>query len=143
MSDKFFLDTNVLIYTFDDDNPAKRDRARGLVAEALKESRGVISYQVVQEFLNVALRKFANPLAPADAERFLTVVLAPLCTVFASVELFHLAIDISVRWKYSFYDSLIVASALQSGCSVLYSEDLRHGRRIEGLRIVDPFAKAH
>jgi predicted nucleic acid-binding protein len=142
MSDKFFIDTNILVYTFDDRDPGKRDRARALVAEALSESRGVIGYQVIQEFLNAALRKFLKPLTAADAERYLTIVLEPLCAVFASIELYHQAIDISERWKYSFYDSLIIASALQAGCTVLYSEDLQHGQMIGNLRILNPFVES-
>jgi len=142
MSDKFFLDTNILVYTFGDEDLEKRDRARTLVAEALSGSHGIISYQVVQEFLNAALRKFAKPLTAADAERYLKVVLEPLCSVFASIELYHQAIDIAERWKYSFYDSLIIASALQSGCTVLYSEDLQHGQKIGGLRILNPFVES-
>jgi predicted nucleic acid-binding protein len=139
MNDKFFLDTNIFVYTFDDRDPGKRDRARALVAEALTESRGTISYQVVQEFLNAALRKFSKPLTAADADRYLTVVLEPLCAVFAGFDLYHQAIDISERWKYSFYDSLIIASALQADCAVLYSEDLQHGQKIGSLRILNPF----
>lgn len=139
MSDKFFLDTSFFIYTFDEDHLEKRDRARALVAKALAESYGVISYQVVQEFLNAALRKFSKPLTSSDAERYLTIVLEPLCSVYASVELFHQAIEISRRWKYAFYDSLVIVSAQQAGCSVLYSEDLQHGQTIGGLRILNPF----
>jgi predicted nucleic acid-binding protein len=139
MNDKYFLDTNTFVYTFDDRDPGKRDRARALVAEALTDSRGVISYQVIQEFLNAALRKFAKPLTATDAERYLTVVLEPLCAVFASIELYHQAIDISERWKYSFYDSLVIASALQADCTILYSEDLQHGQKIGNLRILNPF----
>ena len=142
MSAKFFLDTNILVYTFDEENPGKRDRARALVAEALAESSGAISYQVIQEFLNAALRKFSKPLTAGDAERYLTVVLEPLCAVFAGVELYHQAIDISERWKYSFYDSLVIASALQAGCTVLYSEDLQHGQKIGDLRILNPFVES-
>jgi predicted nucleic acid-binding protein len=142
MSDKFFLDTNILVYTFDDEDLGKRDRARALVAEALSESRGIISYQVVQEFLNAALRKFAKPLTAGDAERYLKVVLEPLCAGFAGFDLYHLAIDIAERWKYSFYDSLIIASAHQADCTVLYSEDLRHGQKIGGLRILNPFVES-
>jgi predicted nucleic acid-binding protein len=141
MSVKFFLDTNILVYTFDQENPAKRDRAIALVSKALAESRGVISYQVVQEFLNAAIRKFSTPLTIPDAQRYLTVVLEPLCAVFASVDLFHQALDLSARWQYAFYDSLIVTAALQSGCSVLYSEDLRHGQRVAGLKILNPFVE--
>ena len=142
MSDKFFLDTNILVYTFDDGDPGKRDRARALVAEALSQSHGIISYQVMQEFLNAALRKFAKPLTAADTERYLTVVLEPLCAVFAGFDLYHQAIDIAERWKYSFYDSLIIASALGAGCTVLYSEDFRHGQKIGGLRILNPFVES-
>ncbi|MCX6567675.1 MAG: PIN domain-containing protein [Candidatus Aminicenantes bacterium] len=142
MNDKYFLDTNTFVYTFDERDPGKRDRARALVAEALTDSRGVISYQVIQEFLDAALRKFAKPLTAADAERYLTVVLEPLCAVFASIELYHQAIDISERWKYSFYDSLIIASALQADCTILYSEDLQHGQKIGNLRILNPFVES-
>ena len=142
MSVKFFLDTNVLVYSFDLENRKKRDRAAGLVAEGLAESRGVISTQVVQEFLNAALRKFSKPLSHPDAQRYLAVVLEPLCTVFASVELFHRALEISGQWKYSFYDALIVASALQSGCSILYTEDLQHRQKIGSLRILNPFLES-
>jgi predicted nucleic acid-binding protein len=142
MRGKFFLDTNILIYTFDEKNAEKRNRARSLVASALAESMGVISYQVAQEFLNAALRRFSKPLMPSDAERYLTVVLEPLCAVFASVELFHQAIDISGRLKYAFYDSLVIASALQAGCSVLYSEDLQHGQKIGSLQILNPFIES-
>jgi predicted nucleic acid-binding protein len=108
----------------------------------LSGPRGIISYQVVQEFLNAALKKFSKPLTAADAERYLTIVLEPLCAVFAGFELYHQAIDIANRLKYSFYDSLIIASALQAGCSVLYSEDLQHGQKIGGLRILNPFVES-
>jgi predicted nucleic acid-binding protein len=142
MSAKFFLDTNIFVYTFDEGNPGKRERAREIVAETLSGPRGIISYQVVQEFLNAALKKFSKPLTAADAERYLTIVLEPLCAVFAGFELYHQAIDIANRLKYSFYDSLIIASALQAGCSVLYSEDLQHGQKIGGLRILNPFVES-
>ncbi|MBN2264477.1 MAG: PIN domain-containing protein [Candidatus Aminicenantes bacterium] len=142
MSDRFFLDTNVLVYGFDRASPRKRERAQALVADALTKSRGVISYQVAQEFLNVALRKFENPLTPADAQRYLKIVLEPLCAVFAGVELLHQAIEISAAWKYAFYDALIIAAALQAECSILYSEDLRHGQKIGDLRIVNPFVES-
>lgn len=142
MSGKFFLDTNIIVYTFDEKSSEKRDRARSLVAEALVESHGVVSYQVVQEFLNAALRKFSKPLTSADAERYLTVVLEPLCSVFASVDLFHQALDIAGRWRYPFYDSLVIAAAIQAGCSVLYSEDLQHGQKIGNLRIINPFLES-
>ena len=85
MPAEFFLDTNVLIYTFDRSDPAKRERSGALVERALETGDGVVSYQVVQEFLNVALHKFDRPLAPDEAVRYLRDVLDPLCTVFSSL----------------------------------------------------------
>lgn len=136
---RYFLDTNVLVYTFDRAAEAKRRRALELVEEALTTQRGVISTQVVQELLNVALRRFAVPLTPADARDYLERVLAPLCEVYPSVDLYKSALDLGARWGFSFYDSLIVAAALEAGCRRLYSEDLQHRQRVLGLEIVDPF----
>lgn len=139
MSAKFFLDTNVLVYTFDAREPVKQARARELVETALSGARGLISYQVVQEFLNVATRRFERPLSQTDAELYLDQVLSPLCEVFPSTGLYRAALGVAGRLRLSFYDSLIVAGALSCGCRVLYSEDLQHGQRIEGLAIVNPF----
>ena len=139
MSVEYFLDTSVLVYTFDTANPDKRQKARHLVEQALATRKGVISYQVVQELLNVATRKFARPLTPDQAGRYLTTALEPLCAVYANVGLFRRAIDVQRRWRFGFYDSLIVAAALQADCQTLYSEDLHHGQTIESLTVADPF----
>lgn len=139
MTVEYFLDTNILVYTFDSTAPAKQSAARELVEGALEHQSGVISYQVVQELLNVATRKFANPLTTQQAQRYLDTVLEPLCGVFASTSLYRKTIHLQGRWRFSFYDSLIIASALQAGCRTLFSEDLRHGQVIESLTIVNPF----
>jgi predicted nucleic acid-binding protein len=139
MSVEFFLDTNVLVYTFDALNPEKRKRATQLVEEALATQKGAISYQVIQELLNVATRKFASPFTPEQARRYLGDVLEPLCAVYASSELFRRAVDLKGRLQFGFYDSLIVAAALQAGCQTLYTEDLQHRQTVESLTIVDPF----
>lgn len=139
MSDKYFLDTNILIYSFDFSHPAKRKIARDLVAGALEKGKGIISYQVIQEFLNVATRKFAVPLSVKDTQLYLNIVLEPLCEVFSSMELFHQALEISDQWRFPFYDALIVAAALQADCRVLYSEDMQDGQTIKGLSVRNPF----
>ena len=140
MPAEFFLDTNVFVYTFDRREPDKQARARRLVERALGTGDGVVSSQVVQEFLNVALRKFERPLSEGEALRYLRDVMDPLCTVFPSLSLYEAAVSLHKRWRWSFYDSLIVASALEAGCDTLLTEDLQTGRRIEGLTIVNPFA---
>jgi len=139
MSAKYFFDTNVFVYAFDASSPKKRDTARKLIASALDEGTGIISYQVAQEFLNVSLRKFAVPLSGKDAGKFLDTVLEPLCEVYPSAELFHAALDIGERWRLSFYDALIVAAALEGRCAILYSEDFQDTQTIRDLRIENPF----
>ncbi len=142
MSAKFFLDTNIVVYTFDAESPQKKRRAQELVEQALRTHEGVVSTQVVQEFLNVATTKFAAPLALSDAQQYLHDVLAPLCTVFPSIDLFQQALGLQQETMYSFYDSLIIMGALQAGSDILYTEDLQHGQQIRGLQILNPFASS-
>lgn len=139
MNAKFFLDTNIIVYSFDPDHPAKQKKARGLIEKALKENRGVISFQVVQEFFNVALRKFQKPLSLPECQLYLDEVLWPLCEVLPSKELYQAGFHLKKETGFSFYDSIIVAASHQSGCKILYSEDLEHGRKINGLLIENPF----
>ncbi|KAA3616695.1 MAG: PIN domain-containing protein [Calditrichaeota bacterium] len=139
MSDKFFLDTNILIYSFDSTSPDKQRVAQNLIGAALGTSGGCISYQVIQEYLNVATQKFQTPLTINDCKNYLTKVLEPLCETFPSVELFHAALEIKEGWHYSFYDSLIVSAALMANCTILYSEDLQHEQHIKNLQILNPF----
>ena len=139
MPAEFFPDTNVLVYTFDRQEPDKQARSRRLVERALGTGDGVVSSQVVQEFLNVALRKFERPLSEDQALRYLREVLDPLCLVFPSTSLYETAVTLCRRWRFSFYDSLIVAAALESKCNVLYSEDFQDGQEVESLTIVNPF----
>ncbi len=139
MSADFFLDTNILVYSFEEKEPAKRDKARELIERALETRRGVISWQFVQEFLNVALHKWQIPMAPVDAREYLQMVLNPLCRIHPSSETWTAALRIADESQYRFYDSLIVASAIQSGATILYSEDLQEGRRFGTLEIRNPF----
>lgn len=139
MSDRFFLDTNVFVSSFDLTAPAKARKAQQLIREALVTGKGVISYQVVQEFFNTAFRRFSVPMKSTDAERYLSSVFRPLLGVQSSGSLFSQALLIHQSGKFSWYDSLILSSAMQASCDVLYSEDMQHGQKIGGLRIVNPF----
>jgi predicted nucleic acid-binding protein len=139
MSDADFLDTNIFAYIFDDRAPVKRERASRLIGEALLSADGAISYQVVQETLNVFSRRLDPPMPPDRAAAFFEMVLQPLWRVNPSPELYGRALAIRERYQYSFYDSLIIAAALEAGCDRLLSEDLQHGQEIEGLRIENPF----
>jgi len=140
MNDKFFIDTNIFIYSFDKTDPDKQQRAKEIIGDALR-SNGCISYQVIQEFLNVATQKFTTRLKKQDCQKYLSTVLEPLCEIYSTIELFNDTLEIQEGWQYSFYDSLIIAAALKTNCRILYSEDLQHGQRIKGLIIINPFQK--
>jgi predicted nucleic acid-binding protein len=140
MPARFFLDTNVFVYTFDGRDASKRARARSLVQTALETGSGLTSFQVVQEFLNVATRKFAVPLEVDDCALYIDRVLGPLCEVHSSIGLYHRAVEIQERWRLSFYDSLIVSAALSASCTTLFSEDLQDGQRIREITVRNPFS---
>ena len=93
----------------------------------------------MQEFINVASRKFPVPLHPDDLRSYAREILFPLCDIHSSVDLYKKAMDIAGETGFSFYDCLIIAGALEAGCRTLYSEDLQSGRSLNGLRIVNPF----
>ena len=139
MSAEFFLDTNVLIYAFSEQDPLKKIRSQELHKLALMDRRGIISFQVVQEFLNTAIRKFPGRFAAGELQDFLETALWPLCAVFPSAELYAQALRLRAETGYSFYDSLMVAAALEAGCQTIYSEDLQHNRKLHGLEIKNPF----
>lgn len=139
MSAEFFLDTNLFVYHLDASDPAKQAKAEHLIRRALEQGDACISFQVVQECLNVMLRKAQVRLSPEQARAYLDAVLLPLVQVPARADLYHRALDLQSRWQLGFYDALIVAGALQAGCTSLLSEDMQHGQRIESLTILNPF----
>jgi len=126
--------------SFDDNGPTKRDASRKLIVTALRQGSGVVSWQVVQEFLNVALHKWEKPMVAEDANEYLNGTLVPLCAVFPSSTLWRSALSLQIQSQYRFYDCLIVASALQCGAKILYSEDLQAGRQFGDMQIHNPFS---
>jgi predicted nucleic acid-binding protein len=134
-----FFDSNVFLYLVDSSAPAKAAIARRLVQDALHTGEGRISFQVIQETLNVITRKFQAPVTPTDARQLMNDVLVPLWHTMPSQRLYERALDLHARYQYGFYDALIIAAALSDGCARLFSEDLQHGQQIEGLTIENPF----
>ncbi len=130
-----FFDTNILIYAF-----AQGDLRAAIACDLLAEG-GAVSVQVLNEFVAVARGKMAMPWD--DVEDALSAIRA-LCSppVPLSVETHDRALRIARQYGYRIYDSLVIAAALESSCSTLYSEDLHDGQVIDGLTIRNPFRAA-
>ena len=139
MDAKFFLDTNVIVSAFDQKEPKKSQIAQSLIKEGAAENQAIISYQVIQEFVNVVLRGFRISISPADLESFIFSALFPMAQISWSPALAIDALRIHGAHRIGWYDSLIVAAAQQGDCKLLYSEDLRHGQRFNGVLVQNPF----
>ena len=126
-----FLDSNVVIYLLSGE-PYKADRA-----EALLRERPTVSVQVLNEVTSVCLRKLRLPWA--EVEAVVAAVKAHVSVVPLTLESHALAMELAQRHQLSFYDAHVVASALHAGAQTLFSEDLHHGLKIQGLRIQNPF----
>lgn len=138
MRGPFFLDTDIFVYAFDSRDRRKQRRALQLL-EAAQSGQGVISYQIVQEFLSVCVTKNPAPMTIDEAQAFLEEALMPMVRVYPNVSLYTEALEIRRETQWQFFDCLVVAGAVQAGCSVLYTEDLNHNRMIRGVRITNPF----
>ncbi len=89
MNGKYFIDTNIFIYSFDRDQPVKQKKSMELIQEGLGTGVGIISTQVIQEFLNVATRKFTVPMKLEDSKSYLRLVMNPLCQVYPDLALYE------------------------------------------------------
>jgi predicted nucleic acid-binding protein len=136
MPARSFFDTNVLIYADDKAAPAKQRRALDLVTEHRRAGTGVVSLQVLQEYFVTVTRKLH--VEPSIARRKVEL-LAEFQVAAPDVSDILAAIDLHRLHNLSFWDALVIRSAKQSGCTVLFSEDMQHSREIDGLQIVNPF----
>ena len=137
MNARYFIDTNIFVYSFDHDQPVKKERSLALIRDSLESGMGMISTQVIQEFLNVAIHKFVVPMKIEDARAYLRMVMNPLCQVYPDLALYESCLELQAETGYSFYDSLIIAAAIRGGCDGLYSEDLQDGQEVQGVKIIN------
>ena len=136
---KQFFDTNVLLYQFDDANPAKRDIAHRRVADALGEARFVISTQVMMEFYANITGKFSRAMSTASAQRLLSHWSDSGLAVAMTPEMVVDAASIAQRHALSWWDATIVIAAQRADADVLVSEDLQHRQRFGKLCVENPF----
>ena len=140
MSGRAFVDTNVLVYAFDDADAKKRDAARSLLG-ASDGPDLVLSTQVLAEFYVVVTGKFAKPVTAEDAASAVTA-LARLPVVATDAALVQAAIGLSQERQLSLWDALIVEAAAVARCEILLTEDLDTGATIRGVRVENPFAES-
>ncbi|MGA7218266.1 MAG: PIN domain-containing protein [Candidatus Sulfotelmatobacter sp.] len=138
MSDRTFVDTNVLIYAHDVDAKAQHHAAKSILRELWNERTGVLSMQVLQEFYVNVTRKIATPL-PKDAARLVVNSYSIWCTETTPTEI-AAAFRIEDESGIGFWDALIIASAVKSGTVRILSEDLNSRQIIAGIRVENPFA---
>jgi predicted nucleic acid-binding protein len=139
MSDKTFVDTNILIYAHDVDAKAKHEVARRVLRELWSQRAGVLSMQVLQEFYVNVTRKIASPL-PRDVARLVVNSYSIWCVETTPAEI-EAAFRIEDESRIGFWDALIVAAAAKCGAVRILSEDLKAQQRIAGVRIENPFTQ--
>jgi predicted nucleic acid-binding protein len=135
-----FVDANVLVYAFDASAGRKQHAARTLLERLWVSNSGCVSIQVLQEFFVTVTKKVARPLPVEDAKARVREFAA--WSVFAPApEDVLAAIDLHTQAKIGFWDAMVVLAASESGCDVLWTEDLNDGQALRGVRIRNPFAE--
>jgi predicted nucleic acid-binding protein len=141
MSDKTFIDTNVLIYAHDIDAKAKHEIAKAVLRDLWRERTGILSMQVLQEFYVNVTRKIPSPLSK-DSARSVVNTYSIWCMETTPADI-SAAFGIEDESRIGFWDALIVSSAAKSGATRILSEDLSAGQRIAGVLIENPFVGMH
>jgi predicted nucleic acid-binding protein len=137
MSDRYFVDANILVYAHDRAAGIKHQRAQSLIEKLWNSGGGVLSTQVLQELCINLRRKTSRPLS-AEETRSLIQDYSSWTIVTNTAESVIQALDVEFRYKISFWDALIVQAAGSSGAAVLYSEDLTDGQTYGSVRVVNP-----
>lgn len=138
MNDKYFIDSNILIYAHDSSEKVKQRISQKLIFEGILKEKMVISAQVLSEFFVITTKKITKPLPVSIVKKEIELLRA-LQVVEIDTDLILLAIDLSQKYKLSYWDSLIISAAKRSNCTILYTEDLNAGQEIDSIKIINPF----
>ncbi|HYM61318.1 MAG TPA: PIN domain-containing protein [Thermoanaerobaculia bacterium] len=138
MSDRYFVDTNILIYAHDTAAGTKHERAKALVEELWRERSGVVSTQVLQELCVNLRRKSSRPLNAKAVRELVTDYLSWQVIVNGGEAILQ-ALDFEKQYQISFWDALVVHAAQVSGAEILYSEDLSNGQKYGSVQVLNPF----
>jgi predicted nucleic acid-binding protein len=137
MAQKYFVDTNILIYAHDSSTGAKHDRARQLIERLWTSGEGVLSTQVLQELCINLRRKIARPISVEEVRQLIQDYMSWEIVVNTAESVIR-ALEIEVRYKISFWDALVLHAAENSGAAILYSEDLSAGQSYGSIQVVNP-----
>jgi predicted nucleic acid-binding protein len=137
MTDKYFVDTNILIYAHDRSTGIKHERAKKLIERLWHSGQGVLSTQILQELCINLRRKLAQPLPVEETRRIIQDYLSWEIVVNTPDSVLQ-ALEIEVRYKTSFWDALVLQAAENAGATVLYSEDLAASQKYGAIQVVNP-----
>jgi len=138
LADKTFVDTNIIIYAYDVTAGAKHQIAKRILTELWESGLGVLSTQILQEFFVNVVQKIPKPIEIDHAEYIIKDFLTWEVIINDGASVLD-AITICKKYRYSFWDSLIIDAAIKSGAKIILTEDLAEGQVIEGLQILNPF----
>jgi predicted nucleic acid-binding protein len=138
MPDKFFVDTNILLYAHDRSAGVKHERARQLLERLWNSGQGVLSPQVLQELCINLRHKIARPLPVEEIRQIIQDYLSWEIVVKTPASTLH-ALEIEVRYQISFWDALLLHAAESAGAAVVYSADLATGQKYGAVQVVNPF----
>ena len=138
MTDKLFLDTNILVYAYDSHDPHKQAIAQSLLTTSIEQENGVLSVQVLGEFFTVVTKHIKQPMPPEDAQQIIgSVSILPVHEI--DLSLVGRAIETHRRYEISYWDALIVSAAERSNCAKIVTEDLNDDQTYHGIAAFNPF----
>ena len=138
MTDRVFLDTNILVYAYDSHEPARQQQAQSVILEGIRCQNAAVSSQVFGEFFTVVTRKIKQPLTASEAQEVIGD-LSILDVIDIDLNLVNRAIDTHRQSQISYWDSLIIAAAERASCESLLSEDMNAGQCYNGVVVINPF----
>ena len=135
---RHFIDTNILVYAHDKSAGEKHEKSKVLIMDLWSSKKGCLSIQVLQEFYVSIVKKVAAPVPPEEAAAIIEHLGQWKVHSPSVIDVLH-ATRLQQRYEISFWDAMVVCSAVMMDCSILWSEDMSHGQRYEGVTVRNPF----
>ena len=140
MSDRAFLDTNILVYAYDQHEPHKQRKAQELITDGIEKENLLISVQVLGEFFNAVTRHIPQPMTPDEAQEIIAAIsILPVQEI--DLAMVNRAIDTHKTYRISYWDALIVTAAERAACTLILSEDLSDSQAYHNMVVRNPFTE--